>query len=154
MIKLKCHHWFSFQIQDITRLQKFRLRNQQQQKKFIGSLILYSIILYIIAALILYFVYLPPDWKNRLLFSSPLLVFPVLWVSVYVYSDLNKILVLWDGILVEWNFSSGRRNCFNPTNIYIQVLRGVNFTKFRKMYMYSSKEVFNIKRLDPFVNFS
>ncbi|XP_069119840.1 endoplasmic reticulum junction formation protein lunapark-B-like isoform X1 [Argopecten irradians] len=63
---------------DITRLQKFRLRNQQQQKKFIGCLILYSIVLYIIAALVLYFVYFPPDWKNRLLYSSPLLVFPIL----------------------------------------------------------------------------
>ncbi|XP_060078071.1 endoplasmic reticulum junction formation protein lunapark-B-like isoform X2 [Ylistrum balloti] len=63
---------------DITRLQKFRLHNQQQQKKFIGCLILYSIVLYIIAALVIYFVYFPPDWKNRLLYSSPLLIFPVL----------------------------------------------------------------------------
>ncbi|XP_033732993.1 endoplasmic reticulum junction formation protein lunapark-B-like [Pecten maximus] len=63
---------------DITRLQKFRLRNQQQQKKFIGCLILYSIVLYIIAALVIYFVYFPPDWKNRLIYSSPLLVFPML----------------------------------------------------------------------------
>lgn len=62
----------------ISSLQQFRRQNQERQKKFIGRLILYSILMYIGAALIFYFYYLPPTWTKRLIYSSPLLIFPIL----------------------------------------------------------------------------
>lgn len=62
----------------ITSLQQFRKQNQERQKKLIGRLILYSIILYIGAGVIFYFYYLPITWTKRLLYSTPLLIFPVL----------------------------------------------------------------------------
>lgn len=65
----------------INKLQQFRRQNQERLKKLIGRLILYSIVLYIGAALIFYFYYLPPTWTKRLMYSSPLLIFPFLiWI--------------------------------------------------------------------------
>ncbi|XP_064611581.1 endoplasmic reticulum junction formation protein lunapark-B-like isoform X2 [Liolophura sinensis] len=62
----------------VTELQKFRWRNQQLKKQYIGSLILYSIVIYILAALVFFFYYLPDTWKDRVIYSTPLLIFPVI----------------------------------------------------------------------------
>ncbi|XP_067686288.1 endoplasmic reticulum junction formation protein lunapark-B-like [Haliotis asinina] len=65
---------------DITKLQRFRRHNQELQKKFIASLILYSIVLYIICAIVFYFWYFPDTWKERFIYSLPLLAFPfIIW---------------------------------------------------------------------------
>ena len=66
--------------QEISRLQKSRRQNQELQKKVAASLLLYSIVLYILAAVLFYFLYFPEKWQDRALFSVPLLVFPVLYV--------------------------------------------------------------------------
>ncbi|KAL5010870.1 hypothetical protein ScPMuIL_013175 [Solemya velum] len=76
------HHSTAEELEDITKkienLHRFRRQTQEKQKKFIASLILYSILVYIAAALIFYFYYLPDTWKLRLIYSLPLLVFPFL----------------------------------------------------------------------------
>lgn len=66
--------------QEINKLDGFRKKNQERQKRLIATLLLYSILSYIIAALVFYFYYFPDKWKERFLYSLPLLVFPlVIW---------------------------------------------------------------------------
>ncbi|XP_070546733.1 endoplasmic reticulum junction formation protein lunapark-A-like [Ptychodera flava] len=65
---------------DIQALLKFKRRNQQLEKHYIGMLLLYSILLYIIAAVVTYFYYFPDNWKGRVVCSLPLLLFPfIIW---------------------------------------------------------------------------
>ncbi|XP_070175331.1 endoplasmic reticulum junction formation protein lunapark-A-like isoform X2 [Littorina saxatilis] len=63
---------------DISCLQRCRRENQQLQKKVAASILLYSIVLYIVALVLFYFLYLPEKWRDRALYSIPLLVFPFL----------------------------------------------------------------------------
>ncbi|KAH3704298.1 endoplasmic reticulum junction formation protein lunapark-B-like [Dreissena polymorpha] len=66
---------------EVSRLEKFKRQNQERQKWFIAKLLLYSILSYIAAALVFYFYYFPDKWKDRLLYSVPLLLFPlVIWL--------------------------------------------------------------------------
>ncbi|XP_005101430.2 endoplasmic reticulum junction formation protein lunapark [Aplysia californica] len=65
---------------DINRLQKNRKDNQERLKRFVTRLIIYSVVLYVIAAVVFFFLYLPDTWQLRFLYSSPLLVFPfIIW---------------------------------------------------------------------------
>ncbi|ESO85439.1 hypothetical protein LOTGIDRAFT_229442 [Lottia gigantea] len=63
---------------EIGTLQKYRRKNQENQKKFIASLVMYSIILYIIVAVIFFIFYFPVKWRDRVIPCSLLLIFPVL----------------------------------------------------------------------------
>ncbi|XP_041372048.1 endoplasmic reticulum junction formation protein lunapark-B-like [Gigantopelta aegis] len=67
---------------DIANLQKFRRENQEKQKRLIASLLLYSILLYIIGALVFFLIYFPKEWTFRFLYSTPLLIFPLLIFGV------------------------------------------------------------------------
>lgn len=62
---------------DLKALESSQRRTEQLRKKFIGSLILYSILLYIIAALVCYFYDFPKSWKAKAVRSIPLLVIPI-----------------------------------------------------------------------------
>ena len=66
-----------FSLQDLKALESSQQRTEQLRKKFIGSLILYSILLYVVAALVCYFYDFPKSWKARAVRAIPLLVFPV-----------------------------------------------------------------------------
>lgn len=61
---------------DIKALQSSQQRTENLRKKFIGSLILYSVVMYILAALVCYFYDFPNSWKAKIVRSIPLLVFP------------------------------------------------------------------------------
>ena len=63
-------------LQEIAEMEKLKRSNLEKQKKLIGSLLIYSVSLYIIAAVVFYFLYFPEKWPDRALYSSPLLVFP------------------------------------------------------------------------------
>lgn len=63
---------------EISRLQKNRKDNQDRQKRIATSLLIYSFILYVLSALIFFFLYFPDTWSLRLLYSLPLLAFPFL----------------------------------------------------------------------------
>lgn len=71
----------SISSQDIKALQSSQQRTENLRKKFIGSLILYSVVMYILAALVCYFYDFPNSWKAKIVRSIPLLVFPFVWVS-------------------------------------------------------------------------
>lgn len=63
---------------NIATHQRFKRQNQEYQKKFIASLILYSIILYVVVTILFFICYFPQTWKDWLFASIPLLLFPVL----------------------------------------------------------------------------
>ncbi|RMX42274.1 hypothetical protein pdam_00009862 [Pocillopora damicornis] len=58
---------------DIKALQSSQQRTENLRKKFIGSLILYSVVMYILAALVCYFYDFPKSWKAKIVRSIPLL---------------------------------------------------------------------------------
>ena len=64
-------------LQDLKALESSQERTERLRKKFIGSLILYSILLYVVAALVCYFYDFPKSWRARAVRSIPLLVFPI-----------------------------------------------------------------------------
>lgn len=66
----------SISSQDIKALQSSQQRTENLRKKFIGSLILYSVVMYILAAFVCYFYDFPKSWKAKIVRSIPLLVFP------------------------------------------------------------------------------
>ena len=66
--------------QKIQALEESKKTNVEKQRRLIGALILYSVLLYAVAALVLYFYSRPASWPDRVLYSSPLAVFPVLLV--------------------------------------------------------------------------
>ena len=64
-------------LQDLKALESNLQRTEQLRRKFIASLVLYSIVLYILAALVCYFYNFPKSWKAKIVRSIPLLVFPL-----------------------------------------------------------------------------
>ena len=82
----------SISSQDIKALQSSQQRTENLRKKFIGSLILYSVVMYILAALVCYFYDFPKSWKAKIVRSIPLLVFPFVWVStLYLNIHVNQL---------------------------------------------------------------
>ncbi|KAM4897347.1 endoplasmic reticulum junction formation protein lunapark isoform 1-T2 [Sylvia borin] len=65
---------------DIKRLEEFREKNQRLQKLWVGRLLLYSSVLYLITCLIVYLWYLPDEWTARLTMTLPFFAFPlIIW---------------------------------------------------------------------------
>ncbi|KAK8391462.1 hypothetical protein O3P69_017207 [Scylla paramamosain] len=71
---------------NVEEIEEYRSHTQQRQKRLVGYLVLYSIVLYLVAALICYFYYFPDNLQHRLLYATPFVVFPFL---VYI---LKRIL--------------------------------------------------------------
>jgi hypothetical protein len=65
-----------------------RLHTEQKQRKIVGHLILYSVGVYVIAAVSFYFLYFRASPQDQLLYITPLLIFPIIVVFV-------KRLVTW-----------------------------------------------------------
>jgi SpoVK/Ycf46/Vps4 family AAA+-type ATPase len=63
---------------DIVRLERLKQTDTEQQKRIVASLVLYSVIFYVVAALTFYFYFMPTLWFDRVLYSLPLLIFPLL----------------------------------------------------------------------------
>ncbi len=59
-------------------LLNLKRRDTQREKQYMGSLLLYSGILYLMMALFFYFYYEAKDWKGRATQILPFLLFPVL----------------------------------------------------------------------------
>ncbi|XP_033105839.1 endoplasmic reticulum junction formation protein lunapark-B-like [Anneissia japonica] len=65
---------------DISRLLKFKRQDQQLEKQYLGSLIIYSIVLYICGALLFYLIFWPQTLTETVVRAIPLLIFPfVIW---------------------------------------------------------------------------
>lgn len=63
---------------DITSLERIKRTDLERQRRIVGSLIIYSILVYITGALLLYFYIKPKLWLDRFLYCLPLIVFPLL----------------------------------------------------------------------------
>ncbi|KAL2081607.1 hypothetical protein ACEWY4_023460 [Coilia grayii] len=63
---------------DIQALEEYREKNQKQLKLWVGRLLLYSSIIYLISLVVVYGWYLPELMMGRLILSLPFLLFPIL----------------------------------------------------------------------------
>ncbi|KAM6332339.1 endoplasmic reticulum junction formation protein lunapark [Podargus strigoides] len=63
---------------EIQTLEEFREKNQRLQKLWVGRLLLYSSVLYLITCLIVYLCCLPDEWTARLIMTLPFFAFPLL----------------------------------------------------------------------------
>ncbi|XP_054236952.1 endoplasmic reticulum junction formation protein lunapark [Indicator indicator] len=65
---------------EIQTLEEFREKNQRLQKLWVGRLLLYSSLLYLITCLIVYLWCLPDEWTSRLRMTLPIIAFPlIIW---------------------------------------------------------------------------
>ncbi|XP_078661123.1 endoplasmic reticulum junction formation protein lunapark-B-like isoform X2 [Branchiostoma floridae x Branchiostoma belcheri] len=63
---------------EIQSLEQFKRHNEELQRRYVGGLLIYSIVLYIAAAVMFYFLFFPEGWQERVIRSLPLLMFPLL----------------------------------------------------------------------------
>lgn len=72
---------------DIQMLEEYSEKYQRQLKIWIGRLLLYSSLLYLITCIVVYFWYLPEQLMGRVILSLPFVIFPLLvWL-------LRKLLI-------------------------------------------------------------
>lgn len=82
--------------EEIKDIEEYTLSTQIQQKRYVGNFLLISIGLYIIGFIVFYFLFFPPTWMERITYSVPLLIFPMLifflkrLVAWYFQRKLNK----------------------------------------------------------------
>lgn len=73
---------------DIQVLEDYSEKYQRQLKIWVGRLLLYSSLLYLITCIVVYFWYLPEQLMGRLILSLPFIIFPLLvWL-------LRKLLII------------------------------------------------------------
>ncbi|KAA8583503.1 hypothetical protein FQN60_014711 [Etheostoma spectabile] len=65
-------------MKEIKELEEFRTKNQRLQKLWVGRLLLYSSVLYLLTSLVVYCLYLPEQWLPRLAMTLPFFIYPVL----------------------------------------------------------------------------
>ncbi|KAI1898151.1 hypothetical protein AGOR_G00069400 [Albula goreensis] len=63
---------------DIQALEEFREKNQRLLKLWVGRLLLYSFLLFLITSIVVYFWYLPQQLTGRLILALPFIAFPIL----------------------------------------------------------------------------
>ncbi|XP_065683511.1 endoplasmic reticulum junction formation protein lunapark-B isoform X1 [Hydra vulgaris] len=63
---------------EIDKLEENQNRNRDLQKSIVLSFLIFSVILYVLAAVIFYLWYFPKKWLQRLLYLLPFIGFPVL----------------------------------------------------------------------------
>ncbi|KAL7383512.1 hypothetical protein ABVT39_012137 [Epinephelus coioides] len=63
---------------EIKELEEFRAKNQRLQKLWVGRLLLYSSVLYLLTCLVVYCLYLPEQWLDRIAMALPFFIYPVL----------------------------------------------------------------------------
>lgn len=88
---------------ELENIEEFRFYTQQRQKRMVGSLIVYSIIAYIILSVIFYFYYFPTELPKQILCSLLLIIFPVIiwlikklvhWYYMYKLSQNDDQIML------------------------------------------------------------
>ncbi|XP_043285047.1 endoplasmic reticulum junction formation protein lunapark-B isoform X4 [Venturia canescens] len=72
----------------IKEIQQYGQTTEQRHKKIVGTLIIWSVALYIIAAVVFYFYFFPASLRDRFFYITPLLIFPLVII-------LTKRMVTW-----------------------------------------------------------
>ncbi|XP_066543576.1 endoplasmic reticulum junction formation protein lunapark-B isoform X1 [Amia ocellicauda] len=63
---------------EIHNLEEFTEKNQRLLKLWVGRLLLYSSVFYMLTCIVVYFCYLPEEWTARLIMALPCFAFPIL----------------------------------------------------------------------------
>ncbi|XP_013880768.1 endoplasmic reticulum junction formation protein lunapark-B [Austrofundulus limnaeus] len=63
---------------EIKELEEFRAKNQRLQKLWVGRFLFYSSVLYLLTSLVVYYLYLPDEWLQRLAMTLPFFIYPAL----------------------------------------------------------------------------
>lgn len=63
---------------EIKELMEFQAKNQRLQRLWVGRLLMYSSVLYLLTSLLVYWVFLPEQWLHRLTMAMPFFAYPVL----------------------------------------------------------------------------
>lgn len=80
----------------IIQIERYTLNTQEQKRRIVGNFLATSIGIYVIAFIVFYFVYFPPTWRERIVYSVPLLLFPFVIILLrrlftwYFERKLNK----------------------------------------------------------------
>lgn len=72
----------------IKDIEQYGQNTEQRHKKIVGTLIIYSVVLYIVTAMVFYFYFFPAELYDQLFYITPLLCFPLLIL-------FTKKLVTW-----------------------------------------------------------
>ncbi|CAD6201773.1 GSCOCG00002768001-RA-CDS [Cotesia congregata] len=72
----------------IKEIEQYGQTTEQRHKKIVGTLIIYSVLLYVVTAVLFYFYFFPASLYDQLFYITPLLVFPLLII-------FTKKLVTW-----------------------------------------------------------
>ncbi|KAG5833954.1 hypothetical protein ANANG_G00281390 [Anguilla anguilla] len=80
---------------DIKNLEEFREKNERLLKLWVGRLLLYSSLLYLVTCVSVYLWCFPEQWIERLLLALPFVLFPVLiWfmrkLLIYLFSKRTE----------------------------------------------------------------
>ncbi|KAL4635504.1 protein lunapark-A-like isoform X1 [Arapaima gigas] len=80
---------------DIQQLEEFRVKNQRLLKLWVGRLLSYSVLLYLLTCAVVYLWYLPDQWTDRFILALPFLFFPILvWfmrkLLIYLFSKRTE----------------------------------------------------------------
>lgn len=63
---------------EITTIEKYSLNTQEKQRRLVGNFLVISIGLYTIGFFIIFFVFFPTTWPDRITYSVPMLAFPLI----------------------------------------------------------------------------
>ncbi|XP_053963869.1 endoplasmic reticulum junction formation protein lunapark-B [Anastrepha ludens] len=80
----------------IKQIEKYTLNTKEQKRRIVGNFLATSIGIYVIAFIVFYFVYFPPTWRERIIYSVPLFLFPFVIIFLrrlftwYFERKLNK----------------------------------------------------------------
>lgn len=66
------------ELQKIKNIQEYGQNTEQRHKKIVGTLIIYSVALYVITAVLFYFYFFPAELFDQIFYITPLLIFPIL----------------------------------------------------------------------------
>ncbi|GAB0089885.1 Endoplasmic reticulum junction formation protein lunapark [Sergentomyia squamirostris] len=66
----------------ISEIENYSIETQKRQKRYIGNFIVASFGVFIICFGVFYFFFFPPTWSDRILYSWPLLCFPIIIFAV------------------------------------------------------------------------
>ncbi|KAH0553791.1 endoplasmic reticulum junction formation protein lunapark-A isoform X2 [Cotesia glomerata] len=72
----------------IKKIEQYGQTTEQRHKKIVGTLIIYSVLLYVVTAVLFYFYFFPASLYDQLFYITPLLIFPLLII-------FTKKLVTW-----------------------------------------------------------
>lgn len=74
----------------IKEIQEYGQNTEQKHKKIVGTLVIYSVVLYITTAFIFYFYFFPASLYDQIFYITPLLIFPI----IILFTKKNGIVVL------------------------------------------------------------